>query len=315
MFDLSIIIPAYRAELTLSRTIDSVLAQESIEVEVIVVEDGVFDHTASVVGQYPMVKHVQFNTNQGACQARNRGLSLAQSDYVMFLDADDYLEEPHFLRNMLDTIQTNRTSLVLGKCKKLWESSGRVWQFVPPVSETPEQLLFRWLCGYSGPAPCSVIWKKSEVLRIGGWNESYSKNQDGELMIRAMLNDCSLSQSYAGTGVYVQHNGERVSDRADDKAFDCLARLEAYINKHLPATQMSYMRPALATYQLQVGLRALTFNRPDIANSWLQRWSESRSGLGFSELRRLGTKYVALNFLCALLGPSRFLKLRKSISG
>jgi glycosyltransferase involved in cell wall biosynthesis len=312
--ELSIIIPAYRAENTLERTITSVLKQRVPGCQLIVVEDGVFDDTASVVGKYPSVKHIQLSANQGACYARNTGISSANGEYVMFLDADDYIEGQLFLKNMLETIKSKQTSLVLGRCKKLWEVTGKTWEFIPPENETAIRLLFRWLCGQSGPAPCSVIWKKSEIERIGGWDESFSKNQDGELMMRAMLSGCTLTQSYEGAGVYVQHEGERVSDRADDKAFECLARIEEYINKTLPAEQKAILEPALATYQLQVGLRALTFNRPDIAQAWLQRWSISRSELGLRALKQLGIKYTLLNLLCVFLGPSRFLKLRKSIA-
>lgn len=313
--EISIIIPSFRSEPTIKRTINSVIDQKLISCQIIIVEDGVLDNTSVILANFPAIEHIQLKVNQGACHARNIGMQAARSDYVMFLDADDYLDGELFLRNMLDTIQANQTSLVLGKCKKLWESSGKVRQFTPPENETREQLLFRWLCGHSGPAPCSIIWKKSEVERIGGWNENYSKNQDGELMIRAMLNGCSLSQSYIGTGVYVQHDGERVSARSDDKAFNCLRQLETYIGSNLPEEMQSTLQPALITYQLQVGLRALNFNRPDIAEDWLTKWSESRSKLGLRAFKQLGAKYAILNLLCLFLRPSRFVRIRKFLTG
>lgn len=313
--EISIIIPSFRSEPTIRRAINSVLEQKLVSCQIIIVEDGVLDNTSAILADFPAIEHIQLEANQGACHARNIGMKAARSDYMMFLDADDYLDGEFFLRSMLETIQANQTSLVLGKCKKLWESSGKVWQFTPPENETREQLLFRWLCGHSGPAPCSIIWKKSEVERIGGWNENYSKNQDGELMIRAMLNGCNLSQSYIGTGVYVQHDGERVSARADDRAFDCLQRLEAYISSSLSEEKRATVQPALMTYQLQVGLRALNFNRPDIAEYWLTRWSESRSKLGLRAFKKLGAKYAILNLLCLSLRPSRFVRLRKFLTG
>jgi glycosyltransferase involved in cell wall biosynthesis len=314
LFDLSIIIPAYRAELTLNRAINSVLDQESINAELIVVEDGVFDGTASVVEQYVTVKHVQFEKNQGACHARNHGLAMAQSDYVMFLDADDYLEGDTFLLSMLKVIKQANSSIVLGKCKRFWEESESSFYFTPPENEHPLQLAFRWLCGQSGPPPCSVLWNKQELQRIGGWNEDYSKNQDGELMLRAMFNGCTLSQNYDGTGVYVHHSGERVSGRIDNEAFHCLSRIEEYVKSQTHESDLDFS-VAIATYQLQVGLRALNFNRPDIGQVWFTKWSNSWSAIGLSQLRKLTIKYMTLNVLCMLFSPHFFVKLRRRIKG
>ena len=238
----------------------------------------------------------------------------ADGEYVMFLDADDYLDGNTFLMSMLKVIKQTNSSVVLGKCKRFWEESGNSFYFTPPENETSFQLAFRWLCGQSGPPPCAVVWNKQELKRIGGWNESYSKNQDGELMLRAMFNGCSLSQNYDGRGVYVHHSGERVSGRIDDEAFQCLSRVEEYVKSQVQESDLGFS-VAIATYQLQVGLRALSFNRPDIGQEWFVKWSNSWSEIGLSQLRKLTIKYMTLNILCMLLSPHVFVKLRKRIKG
>ena len=91
----SIIIPAYNAEAYLQRCLDSIFLQEFTDYEVIVIDDGSTDGTATLLESYPQVKVIH-QENQGMATARNRGLDAAQGDYILFVDSDDELM-PHVL--------------------------------------------------------------------------------------------------------------------------------------------------------------------------------------------------------------------------
>ena len=97
----SVIIPAYRAEHTIRRAIDSVLGQTVPAREIIVVDDGSPDNQAAIVEQYghPVVLLRQANGHTAA--ARNTGIKYARSDFIAFLDADDYWA-PHKLERQLE---------------------------------------------------------------------------------------------------------------------------------------------------------------------------------------------------------------------
>lgn len=105
---LSIVIPAYQAEATICRTINSVLAWNLQELELIVVDDGSSDNTASLVSMIAAsdsrVRLIS-QPNGGRSSARNRGVREATGAAVMFLDADDFLLEPAFplLEKALDS--------------------------------------------------------------------------------------------------------------------------------------------------------------------------------------------------------------------
>lgn len=86
----SIIIPAYNAEAYLKRCLDSILSQNYSDYEVIVIDDGSTDGTATILKQYPQVKIIS-QTNHGMASARNRGIEMAQGDYILFVDSDDRL--------------------------------------------------------------------------------------------------------------------------------------------------------------------------------------------------------------------------------
>jgi len=87
------IIPAFRSEKVVIRAIESVLSQSSPVDEIIVVDDASDDHTAQVVRDFA-INHSQIrlivnNQNLGPGQSRNIAWSLATSEYLAFLDADD----------------------------------------------------------------------------------------------------------------------------------------------------------------------------------------------------------------------------------
>lgn len=87
----SIVVPAYNAAQTLPETLNSLLAQTEVDFEIVVVDDGSTDDTASVVAPYlldPRVKLLR-QANRGLAGARNSGIAAVQGDYVGFCDADD----------------------------------------------------------------------------------------------------------------------------------------------------------------------------------------------------------------------------------
>lgn len=86
----SIILPTYNRERFVGEAIESVLAQNFTDFELIVVDDGSTDQTASRVTQIgdPRLIYV-FQKNKGRSNARNRALSIARGDYIAFLDSDD----------------------------------------------------------------------------------------------------------------------------------------------------------------------------------------------------------------------------------
>ncbi len=93
---LSIIIPAYNAEKSIERCLDSILDQDyHNEIEIIVVNDGSTDSTGSILNKYqkqiPSMFRIITKENGGLPSARNAGLDAAVGDWIWFCDADDYI--------------------------------------------------------------------------------------------------------------------------------------------------------------------------------------------------------------------------------
>lgn len=110
---ISIIIPAYNAEKYIKETLDSIIAQDYKDFEIILVDDGSTDNTASIMQDYQSGKQsnendiqiiIMHTSHNGVASARNIGMSVATGQYFMFFDADDIME-PCCLDEMVGCIE------------------------------------------------------------------------------------------------------------------------------------------------------------------------------------------------------------------
>lgn len=126
----SIIIPAYNAEASFSRCIESAFSQTLKPTEIIVINDGSTDGTAQIAKSYGnLITYLeQENAGQGA--ARNAGLGIAKGDFIAFLDADDYFL-PDFLKTCVNFLHTHKEAIAVntGFIIKKWED-----EYVGPSS-------------------------------------------------------------------------------------------------------------------------------------------------------------------------------------
>jgi glycosyltransferase involved in cell wall biosynthesis len=120
----SIIIPSYNHGKYLIDAIKSVYNQTYQFFEVIVVDDGSVDNTKSVCDEYPNIKYI-YQKNSGLSAARNTGIEHANGDYLVFLDADDWLLEDA-LKTNLDVLLVNKNiAFVSGGHEFYYEQENR----------------------------------------------------------------------------------------------------------------------------------------------------------------------------------------------
>lgn len=106
---LSIIVPCYNAGKYLAKTLDSVINQTCHEWECVIVDDGSTDNSIEIYSRYAeqdsrFVTILQENSGAGA--ARNNGIKIAQGEFILLLDADDWISE-NCVENVLDFFKEN----------------------------------------------------------------------------------------------------------------------------------------------------------------------------------------------------------------
>ena len=96
---ISVIVPVYNVEKYLNRCVDSILAQTFDDFEIILIDDGSKDSSSAICDGLAKKKDkikVLHKENGGQSSARNMGLSVAQGEYISFVDSDDWIEQDMF---------------------------------------------------------------------------------------------------------------------------------------------------------------------------------------------------------------------------
>ena len=122
--DLSIIVPAYNAECTINKCIESVIGQVTkYNYELLIINDGSTDKTQEIVEAYNDLNIVLINQdNKGFSGARNRGLDESKGKYIMFLDSDDYLVG-NCIEYMLDCIIKENADIIQASNYSFYDNS------------------------------------------------------------------------------------------------------------------------------------------------------------------------------------------------
>ena len=112
MIDLSVIIPMYNAELYIEEAVESILKQKDVSLEIIIINDGSTDNSINKLKKYHDIAIYSIN-NSGAGFARNYGIRLARGKYLMFLDADDYINDNTICSRAIKKIQDTQSQMCL----------------------------------------------------------------------------------------------------------------------------------------------------------------------------------------------------------
>lgn len=121
-------VPAYAAEETLERTLDSILAQQLDDLQVVVVDDGSPDRTGEIADAYA-AEHPQVTVlhvpNGGVSRARNAAMEQVTGDLVTFVDADDFLPRGAWTP-LLRSLATTGSDFAIGMMERVLEDGRRV---------------------------------------------------------------------------------------------------------------------------------------------------------------------------------------------
>jgi glycosyltransferase involved in cell wall biosynthesis len=208
----SIVTPCYNAAEFVAQTIESVTAQAYGDIEHIVVDDASTDASWAVIEHVGnRIQAVRQPRNAGGAAARNHGAALATGEYLMFLDADDLLG-PDAVEGLVTTLRARPASLAACSWQRLIQRDGD-WTTEPaerPLPARDADQLLEWLLGRWVP-PCAVLWPRAVFDATGGWDETLTLNDDGDLMMRALLRGVTIEIAERGTASYRTHGDRRLS--------------------------------------------------------------------------------------------------------
>ncbi|MBK8163196.1 MAG: glycosyltransferase family 2 protein [Gammaproteobacteria bacterium] len=204
-YSISVVIPAFNAKSTIDHAIASALHQSCPPKEIIVVDDGSTDNTVEVVRSWGEKIQRVSKPNQGSAVARQNGSALSTSDYIAYLDADDWWPEGK-LAMCQEILAAEHIDFLLADLQRAhWGESPE--QYLPRNST-----FFPWVGGYlrrfsqsnsmSGlykfeaehglnlllegfPVyPSTALVRRAVIDEVGGWDARFRRCQDFDIGLR-----------------------------------------------------------------------------------------------------------------------------------
>lgn len=164
---ISVVIPVYNTSSYLARCIDSIFEQDLKDVELIFIDDCSTDNSFEVLNQCLKGRESENLTivknpkNLGSGETRNKGISLAKGDYVIFVDSDDYVTSDYFqvLKNAIES----RPDIVVFDMTEIWTNKTVLKHVDLPDSplESVELLLLNKMHN----SLCNKMFKRSMFLK------------------------------------------------------------------------------------------------------------------------------------------------------
>jgi len=224
MKKITVIIPVYNAEKHLPRVIDSIIKQTIFnELEVLFINDGSTDNTLKILNK---VKNsnikVTTKENGGVSSARNIGIEKTKTEFICFIDADDYIEDDYF-----ETLLKNSEyDLVV---------NGYIAEY--PNKKVPNklnndlkindnnQIIYNYLKGNINPNSWGKLFKKSIIGEIR-FNENLSHSED-RLFVFEYLKKCKSAYIKSNLKYhYIIHNESSMRKKFNKKMLNSLDVME-----------------------------------------------------------------------------------------
>ena len=190
MAEVTVVVPAYNAGRYLKSAVDSLLAQGSAGLEVVVVDDGSSDGSMADLEGLPV--RVVRQKNKGEAAARNAGVRASTAPFVTFLDADDIMV-PGALSSRLDYLSAHPGECAVGGLpSRLIDECGRAAAEVFARMSAKHAFPFRlndafYRAGGFFPVSCSLYLYRREVFdRIGLYDEALPAAPDCDFHFRLL---------------------------------------------------------------------------------------------------------------------------------
>ncbi len=177
----SVIIPTYNRGWILKEAIESVLAQDFVEFELIVVDDGSTDNTRDILNEYKEDIIICRQPNKGVSAARNLGIASASGRFIAFLDSDDFWL-PNKLAAQIDFFNSNQDALIC-QTEEIWIRNRKR---VNPKKRHQKFSghIFQDSLSLCLISPSAVMIKRSLFEEIDLFDESLPACEDYDLWLR-----------------------------------------------------------------------------------------------------------------------------------
>jgi glycosyltransferase involved in cell wall biosynthesis len=289
--------PVYNRAAFVGAAIESVLAQNFGDFELLIVDDGSTDDSMAVVGRYEDARiRVDHNDrNRGIPFTRNRGLDLARGEYIALLDSDDRMA-PRRLERQVGYLDRHPHIATLGGWVTKVDGKGRaVKSLVKPLhpDELKAWLLFR--CCHANTS----LMARAEALRDLRYDEDFAVSSDFELSVR--LSEKYQAANMPRTLTLMREHAGRITNSSGDKVQNAKVRIA---ERQLMALNVSFDERDLAQHCRLMRVKGKEWrDHPsllDWAEGWLERLQQANANVAIYSQRALASVFGQVWFYSCL---------------
>ena len=194
--DVAVVVPCYNAEQTLAAAVRSVLDQ-SVATDLVVVDDGSNDGTLALARTFGPDVRILSGPNQGVSAARNRGIAATKAEWLLFLDADDFLM-PGTLGKRLETASTTEAEVIICEWQDVFDDcrgtiSGGQCHSIDwfALKRDPELATATHVWATTS----AIMYRRHVVERIGGFRRDLPVIQDARFLFDAIYHGARIARS------------------------------------------------------------------------------------------------------------------------
>lgn len=227
---ISVIMPVYNGEKYLREAIESVLAQTYTRFELLLINDGSTDSSKDIILSYndPRIRYIENERNLKLIATLNKGIDLANGDFIARMDADDVCLPKRF-EKQVQFMKRHPEVAVCGTWAYRIDGEGRITGKIKNI-DTPE--LLQCLSYFSCPFIHPSVMAKANVLKENHYSSDMVDTEDLELWHRLMLKGYKFANLPQFLMKYRWH-GENIS---------------AHKEEYMIATKKRIFRPAMEAF-------------------------------------------------------------------
>lgn len=234
--DASVIITTFQRSVFLNRAIDSVLTQiTNYQYEIIVIDDNGLGTQNQILTQKSVIDHISrdkisyypLKKNQGACSARNYGISIAKGDYIFFLDDDDSFKRNKIQEQITFMLNHNNFDGCLAPLIRI-DSKGNEIKASSNFPVVGDFVNFSINGNFFTPMLCI---KKNKLMKLGGFQQ-IDRFQDRFLMLNALKEKMNFACLPDPLHIMYEHNFDRITGLSLKKTIISLDIIYKFVSEN-----------------------------------------------------------------------------------
>lgn len=265
---ISVIVPVYGVEKYLDRCLDSIVNQTYRNLQIILVDDKSPDSSPEICDKWAQtdsrISVIHKDVNEGIGLARNTGLTIAEGDYITFVDSDDYLDKDAYRRLVENAVETG-ADIVYMSCKR--ELPNHAFVEVPIAEEVrcdnmPEYAV-NFVPGCTGQAYMCSVWSaifSKSVVREPFMSERIAISEDLNWTLRTVLR-CSVISRIQYHGYYYMYNDASTTKTYNGADFKRIVESAKVLDKIFSPLGMNNIAPTYLLTETRTMLRNVVFGR------------------------------------------------------